>query len=93
MNACALNFGAMPWASSYPPLLLRPNATRESVPHRAIQPCPDHTEKRTLWHLMQVVENAGITLTETLAMQPAASVCGLYFAHPEAAYFDVGPRG
>ena len=55
--------------------------------------CPDHTEKRTLWHLMQVVENAGITLTETLAMQPAASVCGLYFAHPEAAYFDVGLVG
>lgn len=55
--------------------------------------CPDHTEKRTLWQLMNVEETAGIRLTETLAMQPAASVCGVYIAHPEADYFDVGLLG
>ncbi len=55
--------------------------------------CPDHTEKRTLWRLLRAEETAGIRLTETLAMQPAASVCGLYIAHPDADYFDVGLLG
>ena len=55
--------------------------------------CPDHTEKRMLWQLMNVEQAAGIQLTETLAMQPAASVCGLYIAHPDADYFDVGLLG
>ncbi|MDE2732660.1 MAG: methionine synthase [Bacteroidota bacterium] len=55
--------------------------------------CPDHTEKRTLWDLMEVEETAGIRLTENLAMVPAASVCGLYIAHPEASYFDLGLIG
>ena len=55
--------------------------------------CPDHTEKRTLWDLLRVEETAGIRLTENLAMFPAASVCGLYIAHPEASYFDVGLIG
>ena len=55
--------------------------------------CPDHTEKRTLWQLMNVEETTGIRLTESLAMHPAASVCGLYLAHPDAAYFDVGLIG
>jgi 5-methyltetrahydrofolate--homocysteine methyltransferase len=51
---------------------------------------PDHTEKRTLWNLMQVKEQTGIELTESLAMMPAASVCGLYLANEEAKYFAVG---
>jgi len=55
--------------------------------------CPDHTEKRTLWKLMDVEKHAGIVLTENLAMYPAASICGLYLAHPEADYFDVGKLG
>lgn len=55
--------------------------------------CPDHTEKRTLWELMDVEYATGIKLTENLAMQPAASVCGIYIAHPEAEYFDVGLVG
>ena len=55
--------------------------------------CPDHTEKRTLWTLMDVEEQAGIRLTENLAMNPPASVCGIYIAHPEADYFDVGLIG
>jgi 5-methyltetrahydrofolate--homocysteine methyltransferase len=52
--------------------------------------CPDHTEKRTLWHLLDVEKNSGIVLTESLAMFPAASVSGWYFAHPESKYFGVG---
>ncbi|MDX1636889.1 MAG: methionine synthase, partial [Balneolaceae bacterium] len=51
---------------------------------------PDHTEKDILFELLQVPENACITLTESKAMTPAASVSGLYFAHPESTYFNVG---
>ncbi|MEJ5262344.1 MAG: methionine synthase [Ignavibacterium sp.] len=51
---------------------------------------PDHTEKPIIFELLKVEENAGIKLTESLAMYPAASVSGLYFAHPEAKYFNVG---
>jgi 5-methyltetrahydrofolate--homocysteine methyltransferase len=52
--------------------------------------CPDHTEKLKLFHVLNASENAGIHLTENLAMTPAASVCGWYFAHPESRYFGVG---
>ncbi|WP_336515014.1 methionine synthase [Pollutibacter soli] len=52
--------------------------------------CPDHTEKHKLFHLLNATENTGISLTESLAMYPAASVCGWYFAHPESKYFGVG---
>lgn len=52
--------------------------------------CPDHTEKYKLFELLDAQNNAGITLTESLAMYPAASVCGWYFAHPESKYFGVG---
>ncbi len=51
--------------------------------------CPDHTEKATLWKLLEAEQRTGITLTESFAMWPAASVSGLYFAHPEARYFAV----
>jgi 5-methyltetrahydrofolate--homocysteine methyltransferase len=51
---------------------------------------PDHTEKIILFELLDVENKAGIKLTESLAMYPAASVCGLYFAHPESKYFNVG---
>jgi 5-methyltetrahydrofolate--homocysteine methyltransferase len=51
--------------------------------------CPDHTEKQTLWRLLDVEKRAGITLTESYAMWPASSVSGLYFSHPEARYFAV----
>jgi len=65
--------------------------------YRGIRPaagypaCPDHTEKRVLFDLLQAESNAGISLTENFAMAPAASVSGLYFAHPKSLYFDVGP--
>jgi 5-methyltetrahydrofolate--homocysteine methyltransferase len=52
--------------------------------------CPDHTEKIKLFELLDVQQNIGIELTESLAMYPAASVCGWYFAHPESKYFGVG---
>ncbi len=52
--------------------------------------CPDHTEKYKLFHLLGGEETTGITLTESLAMYPAASVCGWYFAHPQSQYFGVG---
>jgi 5-methyltetrahydrofolate--homocysteine methyltransferase len=52
--------------------------------------CPDHTEKTTLFRLLNATENAGITLTESMAMHPGAAVSGLYFSHPESKYFAVG---
>ncbi len=67
--------------------------------YRGIRPaagypaCPDHTEKLTLWDLLQVEAKTGIKLTETCAMWPGASVSGLYFAHAESKYFAVGKIG
>jgi 5-methyltetrahydrofolate--homocysteine methyltransferase len=67
--------------------------------YRGIRPapgypaCPDHTEKRLLFNLLQAAQNTGITLTESFAMWPAAAVSGFYFAHPEAKYFAVGKIG
>ena len=52
--------------------------------------CPDHLEKRTIWSLLQVEERIGVQLTESLAMWPAVSVSGYYFAHPESRYFGLG---
>jgi 5-methyltetrahydrofolate--homocysteine methyltransferase len=63
--------------------------------YRGIRPAPgypaqpDHTEKRTLFNLLDAEKLTGITLTEHYAMHPAASVSGLYFAHPQARYFAV----
>jgi 5-methyltetrahydrofolate--homocysteine methyltransferase len=63
--------------------------------YRGIRPapgypaCPDHTEKRTLFDLLDAENQAGITLTESFAMYPAAAVSGLYFAHPDSRYFAV----
>ena len=52
--------------------------------------CPDHTEKRTLFRLLEAEAGAGVSLTESCAMTPASSVSGFYFAHPAAEYFGVG---
>ena len=52
--------------------------------------CPDHSEKTTLFRLLDAPSNAHIELTEHFAMTPAASVSGWYFSHPEARYFGVG---
>ncbi len=52
--------------------------------------CPDHTQKKTLFKLLQVSKNLKVKLTESFAMTPASSVSGVYFSHPDAAYFGVG---
>ncbi len=52
--------------------------------------CPDHTEKQTLWSLIQPDVNAGISITESYAMMPTAAVSGWYFSHPQARYFGMG---
>ncbi len=52
--------------------------------------CPDHLEKATLWHLLDVENVTGVKLTESMAMWPASSVSGYYFAHPESKYFGLG---
>jgi 5-methyltetrahydrofolate--homocysteine methyltransferase len=67
--------------------------------YRGIRPaagypaCPDHTEKKTLWSLLDAERRTGIRLTENYAMWPGSSVSGLYFAHPESKYFAVGKIG
>ncbi|QBX57092.1 methionine synthase [Nocardioides seonyuensis] len=64
--------------------------------YRGIRPapgypaCPEHTEKRTLWELLDVTANTGIELTEGMAMWPGAAVSGWYFSHPQSQYFVVG---
>jgi len=55
--------------------------------------CPSHEEKDKIWSLLEVEKNTGITLTETRAMYPAASICGWYFSHPESRYFSVSKIG
>ena len=55
--------------------------------------CPDHTEKRTLFELLDVTNRIGIALTETFAMYPGASVSGWYFSHPQSAYYGLGKIG
>jgi 5-methyltetrahydrofolate--homocysteine methyltransferase len=78
------------------------NLTREQLieeQYRGIRPAggypasPDHTEKQTLWSLMDIESRTGIRLTESCAMWPGSSVSGLYFAHPESRYFAVGKLG
>jgi 5-methyltetrahydrofolate--homocysteine methyltransferase len=67
--------------------------------YRGIRPapgypaCPDHTEKATLWRLLDAERATGIALTESFVMNPAASVCGWYFSHPDSRYFAVGRIG
>ncbi|MBD8606305.1 methionine synthase [Aeromicrobium sp. CFBP 8757] len=55
--------------------------------------CPEHTEKQTIWELLDVEANTGIELTESMAMWPGASVSGLYFSHPDSQYFVLGRVG
>jgi 5-methyltetrahydrofolate--homocysteine methyltransferase len=72
------------------------NAALIDEKYRGIRPapgyaaCPEHTEKATLWQLLDVERHTGITLTESMAMWPGASVSGWYYAHPEAQYFVLG---
>ena len=67
--------------------------------YRGIRPapgypaCPDHSEKQTIFELLEAQARTGLQLTESCAMWPASSVCGLYFSHPESTYFGVGKIG
>ncbi len=69
------------------------------VRYRGIRPapgypaCPDHSEKKQIFELLKVKESTGIILTESFMMQPVASVCGYYFAHPDSHYFALGKIG
>ena len=75
------------------------NAEMISEDYRGIRPapgypaCPDHTEKQTLFELLEVPNRIGVTLTESFAMTPPSSVSGWYLAHPQARYFGVGRIG
>jgi 5-methyltetrahydrofolate--homocysteine methyltransferase len=75
------------------------NAELIEEKYRGIRPaagypaCPDHTEKGTLWNLLDAESRTGIRLTESYAMWPGSSVSGLYFAHPDSRYFAVGKLG
>jgi 5-methyltetrahydrofolate--homocysteine methyltransferase len=75
------------------------NADLIQEKYRGIRPaagypaCPDHTEKGTLWRLLDVQANTGMLITESFAMWPGSSVSGLYFAHPESRYFSLGKIG
>ncbi|MGI8910258.1 MAG: vitamin B12 dependent-methionine synthase activation domain-containing protein, partial [Rubrobacteraceae bacterium] len=67
--------------------------------YRGIRPapgypaCPEHTEKGTLWDLVDAEENSGISITESYAMSPPSAVSGFYFSHPESRYFGVSEIG
>merc|ERR1712127_888354 len=69
------------------------NSDLLKIKYQGIRPAPgypsqpDHTEKRPMWNLMKIKEQTGIELTESLAMDPASSVCGIYFGNPNAYYF------
>src|SRR5690606_16058285 len=85
------------WA--YAPSESLDNAALIEEAYQGIRPapgypaCPDHTEKGTLWTLLDVERKAGIRLTESFAMVPTAAVSGWYFAHPDARYFAIGKVG
>lgn len=85
------------WGFGESPALSKAELVAEN--YRGVRPapgypaCPDHTLKARLWRVLQPTERASITLTESFAMSPPASVCGLLFAHPEAKYFAVGRVG
>lgn len=82
------------WAYSADEQLSNEEKIKEK--YRGIRPapgypaCPDHLEKRSIWEILKVENNTGATLTESLAMNPASSVSGYYFSHPEARYFGLG---
>lgn len=78
------------------------NLTNEDLIHeryQGIRPapgypaCPDHTEKLTIWKILDVEKRLQVTLTESMAMTPVSSVCGYYFNNPESKYFNVGKIG
>jgi 5-methyltetrahydrofolate--homocysteine methyltransferase len=82
------------WAYAPDEALSNDDLIRET--YRGIRPAPgypaqpDHTEKETLFRILEATERAGVELTESFAMLPGSSVSGFYFSHPESRYFGVG---
>ena len=70
--------------------LIKETLQRHSSRAPGYPACPDHLEKQTIWKLLEVEQQIGVELTESLAMWPAASVSGYYFGNPEAKYFGLG---
>jgi 5-methyltetrahydrofolate--homocysteine methyltransferase len=92
-GGCARSSGATPpTRPSTPPAIIR-EEYRGIRPAPGYPACPEHTEKRTIWELLDAEENAGISLTESCAMTPGAAVSGYYFSHPESTYFGVAEIG
>jgi len=85
------------WAYASDEALTNEDLIREK--YRGIRPapgypaCPDHTEKRALFDLLNAEKHCEVTLSDNFAMEPASSVSGWYFSHPEARYFAVGKIG
>jgi len=77
-------------AESFTPTELIEEKYRGIRPAPGYPACPDHTEKGTIWRLLDVEAKIGMKLTESFAMWPGSSVSGLYFAHPESRYFSLG---
>jgi 5-methyltetrahydrofolate--homocysteine methyltransferase len=77
-------------AETFTPEELTQEGYRGIRPAPGYPACPDHTEKGTIWRLLDVETNTGIRITESFAMWPGSSVSGLYFAHPESRYFSLG---
>jgi 5-methyltetrahydrofolate--homocysteine methyltransferase len=77
-------------AETFTPAELIQEKYRGIRPAAGYPACPDHTEKGTLWQVLDVEASTGIQLTESYAMWPGSSVSGLYFAHPDAQYFTLG---
>jgi 5-methyltetrahydrofolate--homocysteine methyltransferase len=80
-------------AEKFSPAELIQESYRGIRPAAGYPACPDHTEKGTLWRLLDVEAKTGIKITESFAMWPGSSVSGLYFAHPESRYFSLGKIG
>ncbi|MEM7165799.1 MAG: methionine synthase [Planctomycetota bacterium] len=82
------------WAYAPEEHLINPELFKDSFlgirPAPGYPACPDHTEKETLFDLLNVTPQIGLELTESMAMSPAAAVCGTYFSHPESRYFGIG---
>ena len=89
-SACARNSGATPPTKSLDDDALIGEKYRGIRPAPGYPACPDHTEKSTLFRLLDADRNAGMELTESFAMYPAAAVSGYYFSHPQSQYFVVG---
>ena len=89
-NGCGANYGAMPQRNGSTAARFDSRRVSGDRPAPGYPACPEHTEKATLWRLLDPESNAGIRLTESFAMFPTAAVSGFYFSHPAAHYFGVG---